>query len=154
MPVAAVADGEGVGDLVAQARALIEKVVVSPGDDPDGEPEIELIGDLMALPTAAGALQTKELAAAGESVLCAFQSSTKGVPGEFAPPASPVPPNLPPPAPRTSDSPGPASPEGTVAVPANLAFRDGVVVPLAGRGVARGAARIVPRRWDGGIRGA
>ena len=77
--------GDGTEALEA-ARALIEKVIVSPPDDPDGDPEIELVGDLMALLQAAGAMATQEQASAGMSVLRSFQGSVKGAQGEFSPP--------------------------------------------------------------------
>ena len=65
--------GDGTEALEA-ARALIEKVVVSSPDDPDGEPSIELLGDLMALLQSAGAMTTQEEDAAGTDVFRSFQS--------------------------------------------------------------------------------
>ncbi len=58
---------------MAQGRALIERVVISPGPDRDGGAEVEL----MALLQAGGALSQPEEASAGAEVLRRIQSSTK-----------------------------------------------------------------------------
>ena len=47
-------------DVLEAARALIDKVIVTPGDDPDDPPGIELIGQLMAMLKAAGAFPNGE----------------------------------------------------------------------------------------------
>lgn len=77
-------------EALGAARALIDKVVVSPPDDPDGEPNIELVGNLMALLQAAGAMTSPGEASVGIEVLRSFQSSVKGEQGEFSPPPFPL----------------------------------------------------------------
>ena len=77
--------GDGTEALEA-ARALIDKVVISPPDHPDGEPGIELVGDLMALLRVAGAMPDSQEASAGAEVLRVFRSSAKGGEREFTPP--------------------------------------------------------------------
>ena len=51
-------------DVLEAARALIDKVIVTPGDDPDDPPGIELVGQLMAMLKAAGAFPN------GDDVKC------------------------------------------------------------------------------------
>lgn len=47
-------------DVLEAARALIDKVIVTPGDDPDDPPGIELVGQLMAMLKAGGAFPNGE----------------------------------------------------------------------------------------------
>ena len=54
----------------------------------DGDPHIELLGDLMALLQAAGAMTTQEETSLGADVLRSFQGSAKGAQGRFSSPAS------------------------------------------------------------------
>ena len=46
--------GDEGAEVLEKARALIDKVVVSPPDDPEDPPEMELVGDLIALLKTAG----------------------------------------------------------------------------------------------------
>jgi Recombinase zinc beta ribbon domain len=71
-------EAEDGAEALEAARALVDRVVVSPGPDPDGGPEIELIGELMAMLRAGGALRTPEDASAAPRVLAALGSSAKG----------------------------------------------------------------------------
>ena len=65
-------------DVLEAARALIDKVVLTPGDDPDDPPRIELVGQLMAMLKAAGAFPTGDDAKSRDLVSGLSSCSAKG----------------------------------------------------------------------------
>jgi uncharacterized coiled-coil protein SlyX len=79
-------EGGDAPEVLEAARALIDKVVISPGEDPDDPPEIELVGHLMAMLKAGGAFPTGENAAACRLVTGLTSGSTKEGMGEVHPP--------------------------------------------------------------------
>jgi hypothetical protein len=77
-------------EALERARALLDKVVVHPPQTDDDPPGIELIGNLMGLLQAAGAIldQPPEKPGGATSVLALFISSVKEGRGAEPPPAS------------------------------------------------------------------
>lgn len=75
-------EGGEAPEVLEAARALIDKVVVRPGEEPDDPPEIELVGHLMAMLKTAGAFPGKENAAACRLVTDLASGSTKEGMGE------------------------------------------------------------------------
>ncbi len=65
-------------DVLEAARALIDKVIVTPGDDPDDPPGIELVGQLMAMLKAAGAFPNGDDAKCRDLVSGLSTRSAKG----------------------------------------------------------------------------
>ncbi len=65
-------------DVLEAARALIDKVIVTPGDDPDDPPGIELVGQLMAMLKAAGAFPNGDDAKCRDLVSGLSTGSAKG----------------------------------------------------------------------------
>ncbi|MEO3476018.1 recombinase family protein, partial [Roseomonas sp. CAU 1739] len=65
-------------DVLEAARALIDKVIVTPGDDPDDPPGIELVGQLMAMLKAAGAFPNGDDAKCRDLVSGLSSCSAKG----------------------------------------------------------------------------
>lgn len=80
-PVAELRRGMDAGqgqDVLKAARALIDKVIVAPGDDPDDPPGIELVGQLMAMLKAAGAFPNGNDARSRDLVSGLSSCSAKG----------------------------------------------------------------------------
>jgi hypothetical protein len=72
--------------LLEAARALVDKVMVGPGDGPDAPPKIELIGHLTEMLRAGGADLRPEDAVAGGVLEAMVSGSVKGGIGGSAPP--------------------------------------------------------------------
>ncbi len=70
--------------LSKRARALVDRVIVSPPKD-DGPPGIELIGELTAMLGIAGLASAKEDCASTQGVLSMFASAVKAASGGKAP---------------------------------------------------------------------
>ena len=68
---------EGNPAALEAARALVDRVIVSPGDGPEGPPGIELVGRLMEMLQAGAAFRPSELDTAGDIVASMSTSSTK-----------------------------------------------------------------------------
>lgn len=73
-------------ELLEAARALIDKVIISPGAGPDDPPEIELVGQLVEMLRAGGAALATEDAAVGDVLKAMTEGSVKGASGGRAPP--------------------------------------------------------------------
>ncbi len=73
-------------EALEAARALIDRVIVSPPGDPGGPPGIELVGHLQAMLKAGGAEIGTEGSRSGTSVLSLFESAVKAGPGGQRPP--------------------------------------------------------------------
>ncbi|CAH0150504.1 recombinase family protein [Roseomonas sp. CECT 9278] len=79
--------GRNEPEVLDAARALVDKVIVGPGDGPGSPPEIELVGHLMEM-LKAGGVELCEKNAVVSTVLEALSSgSVKGDPGGGAPPS-------------------------------------------------------------------
>jgi hypothetical protein len=73
-------------EALEAARALIDRVIVSPPSDPGSPPGIELVGQLQAMLCAGGAdIGTKDRRSAN-AVLSLFDSAVKAGPGGQSPP--------------------------------------------------------------------
>ncbi|MEO3475704.1 recombinase family protein [Roseomonas sp. CAU 1739] len=70
-------DAGGGTEVLEAARALIDKVIVSPGEGPDDPPGIELIGQLMAILKAGGAFPVGDDATVTHRVTAMTSSSKK-----------------------------------------------------------------------------
>jgi hypothetical protein len=73
-------------DVLEAARALSDRVVVHPPEDPGGPPGIELVGQLLTMLQAGDVRLTTEDQALAASVLRSFASSAKAGSGGPRPP--------------------------------------------------------------------
>ncbi len=65
-------------DVLEAARTPIDKVIVTPCDDPDDSPGIEMVGKRMAMPTAAGAFPNGDDAKCRDLVFGLSSGSAQG----------------------------------------------------------------------------
>ncbi|GGJ35570.1 hypothetical protein GCM10011320_49150 [Neoroseomonas lacus] len=80
-------EGRNDPEVLEAARALVDKVIVSPGQGPDDPPEIELVGHLVGMLRAGGAVLATEDAAVGDALKASTSGSGEGGhPGGRAPP--------------------------------------------------------------------
>ena len=70
-------------DALEAARALIDRVIVSPPSDPGGPPGIELVGRLQAMLRIGGAEVSAETRAPSAAVLSLFDGAVKAGPGAW-----------------------------------------------------------------------
>lgn len=70
--------GEGL-EVLDAARALIDKVIIIPGDGPDDPPRLELVGHLMAMLPAGGAFANGADETSRDLISAVFSGSAKGL---------------------------------------------------------------------------
>ncbi|MBR0660468.1 recombinase family protein [Roseomonas oryzicola] len=150
-------DAEGNPAALEAARALIDRVIVSPGDGPDDPPGIELVGRLMQMLQAADAFRPGEVDTASDIVASMSTCSAKEEIGAGSPPPTFTP--APPTPARVRHGHRSATPPARRAVarrglrpcrPADDGWRDrGPRHPGCGEGGARHRAAARPRAGDG-----
>ena len=78
--------GKAVPEALEAARALVDRVIVTPGTD-DDPPGIELVGEVFAMLRAGGMTPASDTTASHDAVLAVFASSVKGAQGGVPSPA-------------------------------------------------------------------